>query len=91
MMSMAFCRTMLGIPSGPLALYGDSALTWHQICSLEISAGAGRGTGYWKFSSIVDSNGFGEKNISWSISVFSLFVACSYTVPSSFFILRVGI
>jgi hypothetical protein len=56
-----------------------------------MTGGAGKATGYWKFTGTKDTAGLGGKKILWKISAFSALDATYFRVPSLFCTLRVGI
>jgi hypothetical protein len=91
MCSIDFCRIMFGMLSGPLALYGERALTCLRTCSLVIIGGWGSGCGYWKSIGTVEVFGFGGKKTLLNAFAFSSLVEISLIAPFSSFVFRVGV
>lgn len=88
MLPIAFWSMMFGIPSGPLALYGDSLLTCLQMQLIVIFVGDGSGSEYLKIVGTVDSVGFGgKKDVVFTLSLLS----AQLFVLSLFFVLMLEI
>src|ERR1700678_2554346 len=90
-MSAHFCKTIFGIPSGPVALYGDNLAMCLWICSTVIQGGSGKGSGYSNISKLSGIGGGGGKNIFAKVLAFSSLLLINTSAPSWFLTLRVGI
>src|SRR5712671_6732616 len=81
--SMHLVSTMLGIPSGPGALYGLSLFRWCRICSFVIFFGRSHCRGYLPSSCTLDCCSFrGKKHLARAVLLSPLFEATLSSPPT---------